>query len=40
MLFSILVTRRFNPALQFYLFASTSLIWLCADLVAAVIRSR
>ena len=40
MLVSIFVARRFNPAFQFYFFASVSLIWLCADLVAAVARSR
>jgi hypothetical protein len=39
MLASIALARRFNPVIQFYLFASVSLIWLVVDACASIFRT-
>jgi hypothetical protein len=38
MLASIALARRFDPTVQFFLFAGANLIWLAVDLIAAVLR--
>jgi hypothetical protein len=38
MLASIVLARRFNPVIQFYLFAGSSLLWLIVDAVRAFSR--
>lgn len=35
---SIAVARRFDPTLQFFLFAGANLVWLAVNLIAAVLR--
>lgn len=40
MLASVSLARRFNPVIQFYLFASVSLIWLIVDACAAIFRAN